>query len=191
MIPAVSPKGRPEGESAPTRVGADGSPVTARAGIGRRLFALLYEGLLLVALLLIAGFALAPFVSPSGSATTHALGIPSTPARIGAFAALVLLGAIFYGWSWSEGRRTLPMKTWHLSIALRDGTPVPRRAALARYAAWWIGPAAGLVAYALLRPYGLGALALPMLMLNYLAAFVDAERQFLHDRVAGTRIVVA
>jgi uncharacterized RDD family membrane protein YckC len=68
---------------------------------------------------------------------------------------------------------------------------VSRRAALVRYAAWWIGPALGLVAYASLRPHGLGSLALPLLLLNYLAAFVDANRQLLHDRVAGTRIVVA
>jgi len=185
----VSPKGRPEGESAPKRVSAEGSPATAPAGIGRRLFALLYEGLLLVALLLIAGFALAPFVSPSGSATTHTLGLPTTPARVGAFAALFLLGATFYGWSWSEGRRTLPMKTWHLSIVTRDGAPVPRRAALVRYVAWWIGPALGLIAYALLRGHGLGGFAVPLFLLNYLAAFVDPERQFLHDRVARTRVV--
>jgi uncharacterized RDD family membrane protein YckC len=162
--------------------------VTACAGIGRRLLALLYEGLLLVALLFVAGFALAPFVSPSGSATTHALGIPSTPARTAAFVALFALGAVFYGWSWSDGRRTLPMKTWHLALVARGGAPVSRRAALVRYLAWWIGPAAGLVAYALLKPYGLGAIAVPLFLLNYLAAFVDPERQFLHDRVAGTRI---
>jgi uncharacterized RDD family membrane protein YckC len=165
--------------------------MTATAGIGRRLLALLYEGLLLVALLLIAGFALAPIVSPSGSATTHTLGIPTTPARIVAFAALFLLGAWFYVWSWSEGRRTLPMKTWHLSIVTRDGAPVPRRTALVRYVAWWIGPTLGLVAYALLKPYGLGGLAVPLLLINYLAAYVDPERQFLHDRVAGTRVVRA
>ena len=163
--------------------------MTARAGIGRRLLALLYEGLLLVALLLMAGFALAPFVSPSGSATSHTLGIPTTTARVGAFTALVLLGAIFYGWNWSEGRRTLPMKTWHLSIVTRDGRPVPRRTALVRYLAWWIGPALGVIAYALLRPYGVGVLAVPLFLLDYLAAFVDPERQFLHDRVAGTRVV--
>ena len=163
--------------------------MTARAGIGRRLLALLYEGLLLVALLLVAGFVLAPFVSPSGSATSHTLGIPTIAARVGAFAALFLLGAIFYGWSWSEGRRTLPMKTWHLSIVTRDGAPVPRPVALVRYVAWWIGPALGLIAYALLRPYGAGGLAVPLFLLDYLAACVDPERQFLHDRVAGTRIV--
>lgn len=164
--------------------------MSPRAGIGRRLLALLYEGLLLVALLLVAGFALAPFVSPAGSATSHALGMPTTPARNAAFAALVLLGAIFYGWNWSEGRRTLPLKTWHLSIVTRDGAPVPRRTALVRYLAWWIGPALGLIAYALLRPYGLGGLSLPLFLLDYLAALADPERQFLHDRIAGTRVVV-
>jgi uncharacterized RDD family membrane protein YckC len=81
------------------------------------------------------------------------------------------------------------MKTWHMALVTRAGTPVPRRTALVRYAAWWIGPALGLAAYVLLRPYGLGALALPLLVLNYLAAFVDANRQFLHDRVAGTRVI--
>ena len=163
--------------------------MTARAGIGRRMLSLLYEGLLLVALLFLAGFALAPFVSPSGAASTHALGIPGTLARIAGFGALFLLGALFYGWSWSEGRRTLPMKTWHLALVTRDGAAVPRRAALGRYLAWWIGPALGLVAYALLQPFGLGAIAAPLFLLNYLAALVDPEWQFLHDRVAGTRIV--
>lgn len=165
--------------------------MNASAGLGRRLLSLLYEGLLLVALLFVAGFALAPFVSPAGSATAHALVVPSLPARVAAFGALLLLGALFYGWCWSEGRRTLPMKTWHLALATRDGGPVPRRAALVRYLAWWIGPALGLVAYALLRPYGLGAVALPLLLVNYLSALVDPERQFLHDRVAGTRVVAA
>jgi uncharacterized RDD family membrane protein YckC len=165
--------------------------VIAPAGVGRRLLSLLYEGLLLVALLFLAGFALAPFVSPPGSATTHALGVPSVPARIAAFIALFLLGAMFYGWSWSEGRRTLPMKTWHLALSMRGDAPVSRRAAIVRYLAWWIGPALGLVAYALLRPHGLGAIAVPVFLINYLAALADPERQFLHDRVAGTRIVTS
>jgi uncharacterized RDD family membrane protein YckC len=165
--------------------------VSATAGLGRRLLSLLYEALLLVALLFIAGFALAPFVSPSESAAAHTLGIPSLPARIAAFGALTLLGALFYGWCWSDGRRTLPMKTWHLALATRDGGPVPRRAALLRYLAWWIGPALGLVGYALLRPHGLGVVAVPLLLANYLAALVDPEQQFLHDRVAGTRVVTS
>jgi hypothetical protein len=60
-----------------------------------------------------------------------------------------------------------------------------------RYLAWWIGPALGLAAYALLRPHGLGAIAVPLFLLDYLAALVDPERQFLHDRIAATRIVTS
>jgi hypothetical protein len=45
------------------------------------------------------------------------------------------------------------------------------------------------LAFALLREAGLGALAWPIAALNWLAAFVDPERQFLHDRIAGTRLI--
>ena len=83
------------------------------------------------------------------------------------------------------------MNTWRLALVKRDGTPVPRRAAVIRYLAWCIGPTLGLVAFALLRPSGLGMLSVPLFALNYLAAFVDQERQFLHDRLAATRIVRA
>jgi uncharacterized RDD family membrane protein YckC len=162
----------------------------ASAGLGRRLLALLYEGLLLVALVLVAGFALAPIVSPPGPASTHTLAVPGTLGRFTAFLSLVTLGALFYGWNWSEGRRTLPMKTWQLALVTVAGQPVPRRRALARYAAFWIGPALGLATYALLRATGWGGLALPLAALNYLAALVDPDRAFLHDRLAGTRLVV-
>ena len=61
--------------------------------------------------------------------------------------------------------------------------------ALLRYVAAWLGPALGLAAYVLLKPLGWGGLAWPLLALNWIAAFVDRDRQFLHDRIAGTRIV--
>ena len=35
----------------------------------------------------------------------------------------------------------------------------------------------------------MAALAAWLLVVNFLWAFVDPERQFLHDRIAGTRIV--
>jgi uncharacterized RDD family membrane protein YckC len=83
------------------------------------------------------------------------------------------------------------MKTWKRALATIDGAPLNVRRALARYAAAWLAPAAALACYALLQPRGYGALAWPLLALNWLAAFVDRDRQFLHDRVAGTRLVSA
>lgn len=161
-----------------------------RAPLQRRFAALLYEALLLVAMVLIAGFALIPFVSPQ-AVRAEGLALPTPLGRAISFLALLGLGALFFGWIWSEGRRTLPMKTWRLVLTDANGAAVSRRRAYARYFALWIGPALALLVYLLAAPVGLGALAWPLLALNWLAALVDPERQFLHDRIAGTRLVTA
>lgn len=164
--------------------------LAAPAGLARRCAALGYEALLLAALALFAGFVTAPFVSPSAS-TGQGLVLPPFAARVTLFAIFFVLGAWFYSWSWSNGRRTLPMKTWRLALVDASGGPVGRSTALMRYAATWIGPMLAAVAYALLRDDGAGALAWPIAALNWLAAFVDPEQQFLHDRIARTRIIRA
>ena len=158
------------------------------AGLARRFAALLYEALLVVALVLIASFLLAPLVSP-GRATSAALIAPSATGRLLSFVGLFAVLAAYFTWTWSEGRRTLPMKTWRLSLISAGGAPLTRRRAFARYLAAWIGPLAALIAYALLAPSGYGALTWPVAALNWLAAFVDPDRQFLHDRIAGTRVL--
>ena len=158
------------------------------AGTARRYAALLYEALMLLALVFITSFLLTPLVSP-GSASSGSLMLPSPAGRVVSFVSLFMLGAAFFGWSWSEGRRTLPMKTWRLALVTNDGARPSRRTALVRYAAVWIGPAFAVAAYALAAPSGFGALAWPLVGTNWLAAFVDPERQFLHDRIAGTQLI--
>ncbi len=98
--------------------------------------------------------------------------------------------AAYFTWTWSGGRRTLPMKTWRLALVLADGAPVPPRSALLRYLATWIGPALALAAYGALQPLGLARTRHGSSAFNFLWAFVDPGRQFLHDRIAGTRIVM-
>lgn len=159
-----------------------------RAGLRRRLGALVYEALLLVAMAFIVGFLFLPLVSPS-SASHRALTVPPVFVRALMFCSLVGGGAIYYRWCWSAGRRTLPQKTWRLRLADRRGRPLSPRTAVLRYAAGWIGPATALIAYAALRPTGLTRYALALACLNYAWALVDPDRQFLHDRIAGTRVV--
>jgi uncharacterized RDD family membrane protein YckC len=77
---------------------------------------------------------------------------------------VAVLGAYFL-WCWLRGGQTLAMKAWRIRL---DGV-TPRRA-LARF----------LLAVALV-PTGIGLLW----------ALVDRDRQFLHDRIAGTRLVRA
>ena len=74
-------------------------------------------------------------------------------------------------WFWSRGGQTLPMKTWGIRVVRWDGAPVGAARALHRY---------------LLALLGLAALGL-----GYLWALADRDRQFLHDRLAGTALVDA
>jgi uncharacterized RDD family membrane protein YckC len=162
--------------------------VIRRATLARRLASLGYEALLLAAVILLAGFALTPLVTP-GSAAGAALRIPGGVERALLFCAVFVIAGLYFVASWSDGRRTLPMKTWRLRLVDAHGGAPDRARALARYLAAWIGPLAALTGYAALRSRGLGAHVAWLAMLNFAWALVDRDRQFLHDRIAGTRLV--
>jgi uncharacterized RDD family membrane protein YckC len=158
------------------------------ASLARRLGALLYEALLLFAMAVIVGFAFLPLVSPStGAAAT--LRIPSIFGRTILFCALVAAAAGYYTWSWSAGRRTLPQKTWRLRLVDASGHAPSTRDALLRYAAFWLGPVAALTAFAVLHASPYRRYTALLLALNFAWALIDRDRQFLHDRLARTRIV--
>jgi uncharacterized RDD family membrane protein YckC len=160
-----------------------------RASIVRRLAALLYELLLVVAIVFVASFLALPLISPGHSGSVDALTVPALPERVALFLMLFAILALYFVWSWTRSRRTLPMKTWRLKLVLANGQSLPAKVALLRYLATWIGPALALGIYAVLHRYGYGAHALWLIAFNFLWAFVDPERQFLHDRIAGSRIV--
>jgi uncharacterized RDD family membrane protein YckC len=165
-------------------------PPGASAGLARRLAATLYESLILAALALVLGFLLLPLLGLAGMpAASSRLALLPPAAKAASFAALFALYAGYCVWFSSGGRRTLPMQTWRLALQTADGgAPTPARA-LRRYAAWWIGPGCAAALYLALRPFGEGRWALAALALNYAWALVDPDRRFLHDRVAGTRLV--
>lgn len=157
------------------------------AGLTRRGASLCYEGLLLSAILLVAGFAALPLVSPSASggvATADRLYVPPAGARAFVLFYYIAVTGLYFVAFWSSGRRTLPMKTWGLALIQVDGRAVDLRHAIVRFAAAWIGPVAGLCGYVFAGRWGLLAA-----LVNFGWAWVDPDRQFLHDRIAGTRIV--
>ena len=170
---------------AAARVAQDRLP---NASLVRRLGALVYEAMLLTAVILPVGFLTIPLAGPAPG-TARVPAIPGTPGRVLSACLVFAAAGAYFAWCWSGGRRTLPMKTWGLALERRDGRPVDTRTALLRYAAAWVGPLAALLAYAALHPFGFGAHAIWLVGLNFLWAIVDPERQFLHDRLAGTRIV--
>lgn len=160
------------------------------ATLARRLGSLVYEALLLTAILFVAGFFALPLITPGHAVTTTELAVPDLPARVVLFCLLFAVLAWYFVASWSMGRRTLPMKTWRMRLLTHDGAPVPPKTALLRFLAVWIGPLLALAGFGLLHPFGLGAHAIWLIAFGFLWVFVDPERQFLHDRLAGTRLVM-
>ncbi len=157
-----------------------------RAGLVRRLGAVVYEALLLAAVLFITGFVLLPLTSGRAA---DAIVVPTAAVRFVTFVVLFAVVGLYCVTLWSHGRRTLPMKTWHLRLVCRDGSAPDRGTALRRYLACWIGPALALGAYFLLHARGTGTHAAWFLAFNFAWALVDRDRQFLHDRLAGTVVL--
>ncbi len=80
---------------------------------------------------------------------------------------IVLLA--YFGWLWKRSGQTLAMQTWKIRLVSADGMPLTTRQVLLRYSLAW-----------------------PSLLLcgvGILWALVDRDRQFLHDRLAGTRLI--
>jgi uncharacterized RDD family membrane protein YckC len=80
-------------------------------------------------------------------------------------ALILVVFAAYFLWCWLRGGQTLPMKAW--KIRLVDVSP---RRALLRF---------------------LLALVLVPTGVSVLWALFDRDRQFLHDRLAGTRLINA
>lgn len=129
------------------------------AGLGRRLLSLVYEALLLTALLFAGSL-------PVVMLSEH---LPQYGQRALLQGYILLLCGWFYVWQWTRGGQTLPMKAWHLRLVALDGSRIGTRRAVVRYLAAFVGTLA------------LGA--------GFLWAALDRDRQFLHDRLAGTRVI--
>jgi hypothetical protein len=95
-----------------------------------------------------------------------------------------VVGAYFV-WFWSEGRRTLPMKTVSLRLVDNADRPLTRSRAALRYVVAWALLLAPVAAAWFVAPAWLLAVALP-----FVAALADRDRRTLYDRAAGTRLVV-
>jgi uncharacterized RDD family membrane protein YckC len=131
----------------------------ARAGIARRFLSLSYELLLLAAVVLV-GMVPVVLLTESWSLLSKR--------TFHQLYLVALLGAYFV-WQWARGGQTLAMKTWRLKLVTREGATVTPGAALHRYLLALLSVALG------------GA--------GFLWAFFDRDRQFLHDRLAGTKII--
>jgi uncharacterized RDD family membrane protein YckC len=129
--------------------------------LSRRLASALYDALLLLALVFIATW---PFIAFFGDST---LGWRRHLLQ----AWVVAVAGAYFTWFWTHGGQTLPMKTWGIRVTGPDGAPP----GLARS----------------IHRYSLALLGLAAVGLGFVWALFDPDRQFLHDRLAGTVLVDA
>ena len=152
-----------------------GAATLPAAGLWRRFMSITYECVLLFGVLFFFNYAF--------SALTQYKGQPGPMHwAFQAFNVLVL-GAYFAG-QWSDGRRTLPMKTMQLRLVTREGAAVGRARAVGRF----LVALAILVAAAAAGTYVHWSLWV-LLLASPAWALFDREQQAPYDRIAGTRLV--
>lgn len=136
-----------------------GAPFPAAASVARRLASLLYESLLAFAIVFFAGLLF------YGAASGRLSGLIRSLFQI----YLIVILGLYFAWCWHRGGQTLPMKTWKLRLVSTEGGPISLRRAALRYL--------------------LACLSIGLAGTGFLWAAFDRDRQFLHDRLAGTRII--
>ena len=162
---------------------ATASPAsTSTPSIKRRLIAMVYETFLLLAVDMLA-VALWLIITRNSQAPL---------AQHGLKLFLFIVTGAYFVHSWTDSGHTLAMKTWRMRVIRRDGARLPRSTAVLRYLlAWgWFLPA--LIAcglFGLKDKQQIGIAVAIGIVAWALTAFLDRDRQFLHDRLLGTRLV--
>jgi len=135
-------------------------PEDAAPGISRRLASMLYEAILLFAVAF-----LATWLFQFAAGTMRIEGWRTHLLQL----FLLAVFAAYFLWCWLRGGQTLAMKTWRIRlVARKDHGRVSPAAALLRFAC---------------------SLVLVPSLVGIAWAYVDRDRQFLHDRLAGTLLL--
>lgn len=130
------------------------------APLWRRLMAMLYDSLLLLAILMLAAL---PVVTIFDDVT-------SGWARHAFQFYLLVVSLIFFGWFWVHGGQTLGMRSWRLRLIGAEDAAVGWKTALVRFMAALVsGLAAGL---------------------GFLWALLDARHRTWHDHISDSYIIL-
>jgi uncharacterized RDD family membrane protein YckC len=137
----------------------DNAIASPSAPVLARIAAMIYESLLVTAVVFVASL-----VSVLNVVDLH------VPWQMFLFR-LYLLGVLFAYFSafWLRSGQTLAMKTWRIRLVNQNGSPLTLKQAALRFILAFLGLLLG----------GLG----------FWWALFDRDRQFLHDRIVGTRLI--
>lgn len=137
------------------------SPRIPLPNLGRRIASMAYESLLLLGVLSV--FFLLPHVILG---IGFSIALPGWMLIVHVF---IVLGCYFV-WYWQHGGQTLAMQTWKIQLSTPSGAKPSRAQLILRYVLSW--PSIGCLGVGLVW------------------ALIDPDRQFLHDRLTGTRLIL-
>ncbi len=160
--PAIAPAAdtpTPDPQTAPAA-----GPRTA--GLPRRLGAMIYDGILLFAVLF---FATALFIVPYDLIAARPYPQQLWHYHLLFQVYLIAVTTAFFVYFWTHGGQTLGMRAWRIRVERLDGTPLAPRDAL--------------------RRLGWAALGLAPAGLGLWWCLFDCERLAWYDRRSGTRII--
>lgn len=153
----------------------------ASPGVLRRIAALVYDSMLVTALLMGATALVLPLTAGEAVPTS---GLAAAAFRL----YLVAILFAFFTWCWVRGGQTLGMRAWRLRVQNRDGTAIGWRRAGARWAgALLIWGGLALAALASQRNGWLLFTGPPLAAL-FLVSLGGRRRPAWHDALAGTRV---
>jgi uncharacterized RDD family membrane protein YckC len=157
------------------------TPDMQTPSLRRRMACWVYEGMLLFAVVFIAGW----FFSTIGQMRNAMDG-----RRVLLQGFLFIVFGVYFVWFWHKGQ-TLAMKTWHIRVVDAAGQQISQWRGLARYALGWLWllpPLAAMV------PFKLSGGEMMLLTVGWVVFYallsrLHPQRQFVHDALAGTRLI--
>jgi uncharacterized RDD family membrane protein YckC len=146
---------------------------------------MMYEGVLLFGVVFLADYLLDTLTqSRSGLMLRHLR-------QVWLFLAL----GIYFVLCWRRSGQTLPMKTWNIRLVGIDGSPAPWPRLVLRYALAWVLPLiTAAIVWSIAALSGWPATLMFIVVApfsNFVGSWLDNNGQFLHDRLAGTRLINA
>lgn len=141
-----------------------------RAGLGRRMAALLYDMFLVAAIWMSLGFVLQLlFGADTNRLVEGEVQTDPVVSRV-MFLMMVVSAATFYVGFWRKTGQTLGMIAWRIRVLGTDNRP--------------LGPGQGLIRFFLAWP------AFWLLGLGYLWKYVDPQGDAVHERLSGSKTVL-
>jgi uncharacterized RDD family membrane protein YckC len=182
MTASSPPKIQPVPPSAAVHGEASTTTLTA-PGLWRRMACWLYEGMLMFAVVFMAGW----LFSTLGQMRNA---MDERRHLLQAF--LFVVFGVYFIWFWMHGQ-TLAMKTWNIRIVDVAGRPITQARGLGRYLlawVWFLPPLAAIAPFKLTGGES-AVLIFGWVIVWALLSRFHPQRQFWHDAWAGTRLITS